>query len=102
MGKRLGEVAERLKRDVLDVEVEVVFKRRVHGGIRRTARRRLHLIAVRLPDSSEYRFYLTNIGPDSLDAHAVARTCAARWRIELVFKESMSRYRLEELPTRKA
>ena len=52
VGKRLGEVAGRLKRDVLDVEVEVAFKRRVYGGIRRTARRRLRLVAVRLP---EYR-----------------------------------------------
>ena len=70
VGKRLKEVAGRLKRDVLDVEVEVAFKRRVYDGIRRTARRRLRLVAVRLPESSEYRFYLTNIDPDSLDAHS--------------------------------
>ena len=99
---RLKEVAGRLKRDVLDVEVEVTFKRRVYGGIRRTARRRLRLVAVRLPDSSDYRFYLTNIDPSSLDAHAVAQTYAARWQIELIFKELKSHYRLEELPTRKA
>ena len=101
-GKRLKEVAGRLKRDVLDVEVEVAFKRRAYGGIRRTARRRLRLVAVRLPESTEYRFYLTNIDPDSLDAHAVAQTYAARWQIELIFKELKSHYRLEELPTRKA
>ena len=101
-GKRLKEVAGRLKRDALDVEVEVVFKRRVYGGIRRTARRRLRLVAVRLPDSSDYRFYLTNVDPDSLDAHAVAQTYAARWQIELIFMELKSHYRLEELPTRKA
>ena len=101
-GKRLREVAGRLKRDVLDVDVEVAFKRRVYGGIRRTARRRLRLVAVRLPDSSDYRFYLTNIDPDSLDAHAVAQTYAARWQIELIFKALKSHYRLEELPTRKA
>ena len=92
VGKRLKEVAGRLKRDVLDVEVEVAFKRRVYGGIRRTARRRLRLVAVRLPESSEYRFYLTNIDPDSLDPHAVAQTYAARWQIELIFKELKSHY----------
>jgi len=90
-----------LNRDVLDVEVEGAFKRRVDGGIRRTARRRLRLVAVRLPERRDYRFYLTHIGPDSLDAHAVARTCAPRWQIELLFKELKSHYRLEELPTRK-
>ena len=102
VGKRLETVAGRLKRDVLDAEIEVAFKRRVYGGIRRTDRRRLRLVAVRLPDSSEYRFYLTNIDPDWLDAHGAAQTYAARWQIELIFKELKSYYRLEELPTRKA
>ena len=55
--------------------------RRVYGAIRRTARRRLRLVAVRLPETGEYRFYLTNIHPDSLDAHGVAQTYAARWQI---------------------
>ena len=101
-GKRLKEVARRLQRDVLDVEVEVAFQRRVYAGIRRTVRHRLRLVAVRLPESTEYRFYLTNIDPDSLDAHAVAQTYAARWQIELIFKELKSHYRLDELPTSKA
>ena len=94
VGKRLGEVAKRLQRDVLDVEVEVAFKRLTYGGIRRTARRRLRLVSVRLPDSSEYRFYLTNIDPDCLDARAVAQTYAARWQVELIFKELKSHCRL--------
>ena len=102
VGKRLKEVAGRLKRDVHDVEVEVAFKRRVYGGIRRTARCRLRLVAVRLPDISKYRFYLTNIDTDSLDAHAVAQIYAARWQIEVIFKELKPHYRVEELPTHKA
>ena len=81
-GKRLKEVASRLKRDVLDVEVQVAFRRRVYAGTRRTAQRHLRLVAVRLPNSTEYRFYLTNIEPGALDAHALARTYAARWQIE--------------------
>ena len=101
-GKRLKEVASRLQRDVLDVEVEMAFQRRVYAGTRRTVRRRLRLVAVRLPETTEYRFYLTNIDPDSFDAHAVAQTYAARWQIELIFKELKSHYRLDELPTRKA
>ena len=101
-GKRLKEVASRLKRDVLDVEVQVAFRRRVYAGTRRTAQRRMRLVAVRLPNSTEYRFYLTNIEPCALDAHALAQTYAARWQIELIFKELKSHYRLHELPTRKA
>ena len=44
-GKRLKEVASRLQRDVLNVEVEVTFQRRVYAGTRRTLRRHLRLIA---------------------------------------------------------
>ena len=101
-GKRLKEVASRLQREILDVEVEVAFQRRVYAGTRRTVRRRVRLVAVRLPQSTEYRFYLTNIDPDSLDAPSVAQTSAARWQIELIFKELKSHYRLDELPTSKA
>ena len=54
------------------------WQRRVYAGIRRTVRRGLRLVEVRLPESTEYRFYLTNIDLDSLDAHAVAQTYAAR------------------------
>ena len=101
-GKRLREVAGRLQRDVLNVEVEVAFQRRVYAGTRRTTRHRLRLVAFRLPESTEYRFYLTNIDPGSLDAHAVAQTYAARWQIEFIFKELKSHHRLDDLPTRKA
>ena len=55
---RLKEMAGRFQRDVLDVEVEVAFQRRVYAGIRRTVRRRLRLVAARLPEGTEYRFYL--------------------------------------------
>lgn len=58
----------------IDVELEVAFKRRVYPSNRRTGRRRLRLVAVRLPESREYRFYLTNIHPNTLDAHGVAQT----------------------------
>ena len=80
----------------------MAFQRRVYAGTRRTVRRRVRLVAVRLPQSTEYRFYLTNIDPDSLDAQCVAQTSAARWQIELIFKELKSHYRLDELPTSKA
>ena len=101
-GLRLSEVADRLRREVLDAEVEVEFQRRVYGGVRRTARRRLRLVGVRLPEASEYRFYLTNIPPETLTPEQVAQTYAARWTVELAFAELKSHYRLDELPSRKA
>jgi putative transposase len=101
-GQRLSDVAGQLKRVVLDVEVEVEFKRRVYEGQRRTDRRDLRLVGVRDADSGRYWFYLTNIPPAVLDAESVAQVYACRWQVELVFKELKSHYRLDELSTRKA
>ena len=54
------------------------------------------------PNSAEYPFYMTNLGPDSLDAHTITQTYAARWKIELIFKELKSHHHLDDLPTGKA
>ena len=101
-GRRLDDIADSLKRAVLDVEVEVAFKRRAYGGTRRTHRRRFRLVGVRDVNSGAYWFYLTNIPPHDLDAESVAQVYACRWQVELIFKELKSNYRLDELPTRKA
>jgi putative transposase len=101
-GKRLDEVAEKLRRSVLDVEVEVEFKRRVYAGRRRTDRRRLRLIGVRDLETRTYWFYLTNIPPSDLEAESLAQIYACRWQVELVFAELKSHYRLDQLPSRKA
>jgi hypothetical protein len=59
------------------------------------------LIGVRHPDSGEYRFYVKNIDPEIFDAEDIAQLYAARWQVELVFKEMKSHCRLDELPTSK-
>ena len=100
-GKRLKEIAGQLSREELDVEVEVAFKRRVYNGRRRTDRRRFRLVGVREADSATYRFYLTNIAPETLDAHAIAQVYAARWQVELAFRELKGHYRLEQMPSAK-
>ena len=46
--------------------------------------------AVRLPEGAEYRVYLANIEPESLDAGGVAQTYAARSQLELIFRELKS------------
>lgn len=102
IGRRLDDIAGRLKREELDVEVEVRFKRRVYGGRCRTASRRLRLVGVLEPGSGLYRFYLTNLAPQVLDAQAIAQVYAARWQIELLFRQIKSHYRLEQMPSAKA
>jgi len=46
LGKRLRDVLPLLKREVLDVEVEVKFKRRKYRGKQSTVNRRFRLVCV--------------------------------------------------------
>jgi hypothetical protein len=86
---------------VLDVEVEVPFRRRAHLGRRAAARRRSRPLGARNTDTGRYHLYVTNIPPDRLTAEDVARAHTSRWQIELRFKEMKTCNRLGDLPSRK-
>ena len=45
--------------------------------------------------------YLTNIPSGQLSPEDISRTYAARWSVEILFKELKSCFRLDEIPSRK-
>lgn len=98
IGKRLSEVLPRLKRQVLDMEVEVKFKRRKYKGKQREDTECFRLVAIYNVEEKKYHVYLTNIPVDRLDAEDIAVLYSARWEIELIFKELKSRYGIDILP----
>lgn len=98
---KLQWVLWRLKRDVLDVDVEAAFYRRAYAGLRRRAKRTFRLAAVRDTESDQYHLYLTNVPTDRLSAHDVALAYRARWEVELLFRAWKSELRLDELPSRR-
>ncbi len=98
-GKRLQEILPALKRQILDVEAEVVFHRRVYDGHRRRARDKYRIVAIRDDDTRKYHSYITNIPPQMLTAEQIASTYRARWLIELLFKELKTGYRIDEIPS---
>ncbi|MHB1845874.1 MAG: transposase [Deltaproteobacteria bacterium] len=59
------------------------------------------MIGIRDERSGEYHLYLTNVPPQKLTAEDVQSVYAARWEIELLFKELKSHYRMEDLPSSK-
>lgn len=68
--------------------------------------RRRRLLPVRLvgqwhPLEARHHFYLTNAPCDMIAAAHVGPIYAARWEVELFFRELKLTYRLEQLPTRK-
>lgn len=101
VGKRLQEVLEHLQREILDVEIEVAFKRRVYAGKTRKATRRFRLVGVRDEETSEYHLYITNLPLDAFDSETVARLYRARWTVELLFKSLKSDFAIEDLPSEK-
>ena len=101
VGERLKDVLGRLRRAEFDVEIVVEFRRREYGGRHQTARIRLRLVGVRNAETGEYHLYITNIAAERLSASQVAAAYAARWQIELLFREMKSSYGLEQMPSRK-
>ncbi len=101
-GKRLSEVLPRLHREVLDAEVEIVFRRRSYRGTSHGDTLVCRLVGVWDEEHREYHLYLTNVGSDVLTAEEVAALYGLRWQIELTFKELKSYYALDQVATRKA
>jgi len=99
VGKRLRDALPRLKREILDVEVEVEFKRRKYKGKQSTVKRRFRMVCAFNSESRKYHTYLTNIRVDILSAEEIALLYGARWEIELVFKELKSHYRMDQIPS---
>ena len=100
-GKHLSEVIPKLKRQVLDVIVEVSFKRRAYRGKKRTDTKRFRLVAILNEEEGKYHTYMTNIPTEKLEPSDVAALYRARWDVELVFKELKSRYALDVVNTKK-
>lgn len=98
-GKHLQEVLKNLKRQVLDVEVEVEFNRRAYRGKEKKDNGRFRLVAVYNEDEDKYHLYITNLSPDLLEPEEVARLYGARWEVEILFKELKSKYALDVVPT---
>ena len=99
IGKRLSEVLPKLKREVLDVQVEVNLYRRKYRGKKRKDSEGFRMIAVYNKEAGKYHVYITNIESDTLDAEDIAALYKARWDVELIIKELKSRYALDVVKT---
>ncbi len=99
VGKNLNEILPKLKRQVLDVEVDIEFKRRKYKGKSRKDVKRFRVVAVYNKEVGKYHTYITNIDSETLTAEEIAKLYAGRWEIELIFKELKSRYALDMIKT---
>lgn len=98
-GKHLQDILKDLKRQVLDVDVDVAFNRRAYRGMEKKDNERFRLVAVYNEDEDKYHLYITNLSQDLLEPQEVARLYGARWEIEILFKELKSKYALDVVST---
>lgn len=101
VGQRLRDAIDGLRREVIDVNVEVSFERRAYRGRSHRDTRVFRVVGVRNDETGIYHLYMTNIAPAVLDAEQLAETYRLRWQVELLFKELKSHYRLEQMPSGK-
>jgi IS4 transposase len=99
VGEKLQDVLSKLQRQILDVEVELTFDRRSYLGKRRRDKMRCRVVGILNEETGRYHLYVTNVPVDTLAAEEVARVYAARWIIELAFRELKSGYELESMPS---
>jgi putative transposase len=101
VGERLRAVIDRMQREILDVTVEVSFPRRRYGGRVHRDTQRLRVVGVRDAATGHYHLYVTNVPLEKLAAEDIQAVYAARWQVELLFKELKSHYRIDDLPSAK-
>jgi IS4 transposase len=105
-GQKLQDVLPRLKREVIDVEVEVAFRspkaKKDSDDTFETYQPRtpknkenFRLVGIFDEESASYHLYLTSLSPEQLSAEDVALLYRARWSIELIFKELKRLYKLD-------
>ena len=95
MGQRLGDVMKELTDDAVDFDVTVSFAGK---RPRRAGELQTRLVGVRAPDG-RLRFYLTNLPHDKFSPSAIAALYAARWEVELLFREMKTLLRAADMPT---
>lgn len=100
-GKKLQDILPKLKRKAIDLDVEIPVKRRPYGGWQTTVYLPFRVVGVRNESTGKYHLYITNVPRETLSPEDIARVYAARWEVELVFKELKSSYKLDELPSSK-
>jgi IS4 transposase len=99
VGRKLQEVLFFIRREVLEVEVDVSYKKRRYRGKQRSVTQSFRLVGIKHPVTKEYHLYVTNLPLTLFSARAIAQLYSARWLVELVFKQLKSYYQLETFPS---
>jgi IS4 transposase len=97
VGKKLRDHQGSVDEDVIDVEGEVTYFRKRKKITHHAACFRI--VAIYNYDAGCWHRYITNVPPEMLRAQDISAVYAARWEIELLFRELKTVYRIEDMPS---
>lgn len=101
-GLGLRDLRPRLLRRVLDAEAEISFQQRRYAGKRKSATMSLRVVGLWDEARQLHHWYITNLPVDTVKPEDIGQLYAARWTIELLFRELKTCYQLESMPSRKS
>ncbi|MDP2815390.1 MAG: IS4 family transposase [Rectinemataceae bacterium] len=101
VGKKVRDCLASLKREILDVMVEVTVAHRSYRGKRSSSKLILRMVGILNEETGEYHLYLTDLPVDAFSPEQIAELYRGRWFVELLFKELKSRYALDVIKTSK-
>ena len=96
----LRELQERTKARILDVEGEMSYLlSHPERPFRTNHSVRWRCVALYNSELGQWHRYLTNMPPSMMKAEHFAAVYAARWEVELLFRELKCTYRIEHMPS---
>jgi IS4 transposase len=98
-GKRLSTVVHEFAGRPIDVTALVPWH--LERGDKRRRLMPVRLVGHWHPTEQRHRFYITNAPNEMMATEHVGPIYAARWEVELFFRELKLTHRLEQMPTRK-
>lgn len=101
VGKKIRSCLGSLKREVLDVMVEVTVAHRKYLGKTTKVPLIMRMVGILNEETGEYHLYLTDLPFETFPAEQIAELYRGRWCVELLFKELKSRYALDVINTSK-
>lgn len=100
-GKQIQPVLDNLYRDVIDVDGDVEFKRRVYNGTAARAVAAFRVVGVWNDEEERYHLYITNLPETNYSAPDRAWRYQTRWEVEILFRRLKTTYGLDEIRSSK-
>lgn len=101
-GRKLRSVVNGLKREVIDINVKVSYRKKLRGGKTIRIVKVFRLVGVFNETAGKHHLYITNVPIELMNPEQIAVAYRARWFVEMAFHELKNRYAMGAVNVKKA